>query len=107
MAYQNTNPFLNDSALPYRQLPYAAFNLDLPLSRWLETGLTSSAVAFRKPGYVEGQRLDVYPYLAASFGGPAWFVRPRLAYRYTTYDLGNDYQRYGYGGRLGAGATSP
>lgn len=107
VAYQNTNPFLNDSALPYRQLPYAAFNLDLPLSRWLETGLTSSAVAFRKPGYVEGQRLDVYPYLAASFGGPAWFVRPRLAYRYTTYDLGNDYQRYGYGGRLGAGATSP
>ncbi|MEO7072771.1 MAG: LPS assembly protein LptD [Rhodanobacter sp.] len=107
VAYQNTNPFLTDGVLPYRQLPYAAFDVDLPLSRWLEAGLSSSAVAFRKPGFVEGQRLDLYPYLSASFGGSAWFVRPRVGYRYTAYDLSNGYGRYGYGGLLGAGAVSP
>ncbi len=105
--YQNVNPFLTDAVLPYRQLPYAAFSLDLPLSQWLETGLSAEAVAFRKPGFVEGQRLDLYPFLAASFGTSAWFVRPKLAYRYTAYDLSNGYNRYGSFGLLGAGQASP
>jgi LPS-assembly protein len=107
VAYQNTNPFLTDSALPYRQLPYARFSLDLPVSRWLEAGMDSAAVAFRKPGDISGQRGDLAPYLAASFGGAAWFVRPRLAYRYTTYQLDGDRARYGYFGLLGSGASSP
>ncbi len=107
VAYQNTNPFLTDRVLPYRQLPYVAFNADIPLSRWLETGLNSEAVAFRKPGYVEGQREDFYPYLSASFGTSAWFVRPKLAYRYTAYQLNGNASRYGYSGLLPAGATSP
>ena len=107
IAYQNTNPFLTDSALPYRQLPYAMFNLDIPVSRWLEAGVDSAAVAFRKPGYISGQREDLAPYVAASFGGAAWFVRPRLAYRYTAYQLDSDRARYGYYGLLGSGAGSP
>jgi LPS-assembly protein len=105
--YQNTNPFATDRSLPYRQLPYAKFGMDVPLSRWLEFGMDTSAVAFRKTGFVEGQREDLYPYLAADFGTSAWFVRPRLAYRYTAYQLGSDYQDYGYRGLLGSGATTP
>jgi LPS-assembly protein len=105
--YQNVNPFVTDRGLPYRQLPYARFGMDVPLSRWLEVGVDSSAVAFRKTGFVEGQREDIYPYLAADFGSSAWFVRPRLAYRYTAYQLDSNYQDYGYGGRLRSGATSP
>ncbi|GAA0887836.1 LPS-assembly protein LptD [Rhodanobacter soli] len=105
--YQNVNPFVTDRGLPYRQLPYAKFSMDVPLSRWLEFGMDSSAVAFRKTGFVEGQREDLYPYLAADFGTSAWFVRPRLAYRYTAYQLGSDYQDYGYRGPLGSGATTP
>lgn len=105
--YQNVNPFVTDDGLPYKQLPYAKFSMDVPLSRWLEFGMDSSAVAFRKNGFVEGQREDIYPYLAADFGTSAWFVRPRLAYRYTAYQLGNDFQDYGYGGLLGSGATTP
>jgi LPS-assembly protein len=105
--YQNVNPFVTDRGLPYRQLPYAKFSMDVPLSRWLEFGMDTSAVAFRKTGSVEGQREDIYPYLAADFGTSAWFVRPRLAYRYTAYQLGSDYQDYGYRGPLGSGATTP
>nr|WP_250887108.1 MULTISPECIES: LPS assembly protein LptD [unclassified Rhodanobacter] len=105
--YQNVNPFVTDRGLPYRQLPYAKFSMDVPLSRWLEFGMDTSAVAFRKTGSVEGQREDIYPYLAADFGTSAWFVRPRLAYRYTAYQLGSDYQDYGYRGPLGRGATTP
>jgi LPS-assembly protein len=105
--YQNVNPFVTDRGLPYRQLPYAKFSMDVPLSRWLEFGMDTSAVAFRKTGSVEGQREDIYPYLAADFGTSAWFVRPRLAYRYTAYQLGSDYQDYGYRGPLGNGATTP
>lgn len=107
VTYQNTNPFLTDAVLPYRQLPYATFGMNVPLSRWLEFGMSTEAVAFRKPGYVEGQREDLYPYLAADFGTSAWFVRPKLAYRYTAYQLGSNYGRYGYGGLLGSGGVSP
>jgi LPS-assembly protein len=105
--YQNVNPFVTDRTLPYRQLPFATFSMDLPLSRWLEFGMDTQAVAFRKPGFVEGQREDIYPYLAADFGSSAWFVRPKLAYRYTAYQLSGGYQGYGYGGPLAAGATGP
>jgi LPS-assembly protein len=105
--YQNVNPFITDSGLPYRQLPYARFSMDVPLSRWLELGLDSEAVAFRKNGYVEGQREDIYPYLAADFGSSAWFVRPKVAWRYTAYQLDGDYQDYGYAGLLGSGVGTP
>jgi len=105
--YQNTNPFATDSALPYRQLPYALFSAEVPLSRWLQAGVDTSAVMFRKPGYVEGQREDLYPYLAADLGSAAWFVRPRLAWRYTAYQLSDGYQDYGRFGRLSGTAVSP
>jgi LPS-assembly protein len=105
--YQNVNPFVTDSVLPYNQLPYATFGMNVPLTRWLEFGMSSSAVAFRKTGFVEGEREDLYPYLAADFGSSAWFVRPQVAYRYTAYQLDNSYDQYGYGGLLGSGGVSP
>jgi LPS-assembly protein len=105
--YQNVNPFVTDRVLPYDQLPYARFSMDVPLSRWLEFGMDSSAVAFRKTGFIEGKREDLYPYLAADFGSSAWFVRPKLAYRYTAYQLDSGYDRYGYSGLLGSGRVSP
>ena len=105
--YQNMNPFLEDTSVPYRQLPYANFNVDVPLTHWLEFGMNNEFVAFRKPGYVDGQREDLYPYLAADFGTPAWFVRPRLAYRYTAYQLDGNYQNYNYYGLQSPGMISP
>jgi len=105
--YQNVNPFVDDHGLQYRQLPYARFNMNVPLARWLEFGMDSSAAAFRKNGFIEGQREDIYPYLAADFGTSAWFVRPRLAYRYTAYQLDSNYEDYTYRGKVRRGGTSP
>jgi LPS-assembly protein len=105
--YQNVNPFVNDSGLPYKQLPVAAFSMNVPLSRWLEFGMSTTAASFRKNGFVGGQREDIYPYLAADFGSSAWFIRPRLEYRYTAYQLSNGYQNYGYFGLLGSGGVTP
>ena len=105
--YQNVNPFVTDSGLPYKQLPYANFSMNVPLSRWLEFGMESSAAAFRKTSFVEGQREDLYPYLAADFGSSAWFIRPKVAYRYTAYQLSSGYQNYGDFGLLGSGAITP
>ena len=105
--YQNTNPFATDASLPYQQLPYANFSMNVPLTRWLQFGMDDGAASFSKNGYVEGQRVDLYPYLAGDFGTSAWFVRPKLAYRYTGYQLSGGYQNYGYYGLLGSGTASP
>ncbi|WP_139350379.1 LPS assembly protein LptD [Rhodanobacter sp. B04] len=105
--FQNTNPFATASSLPYEQLPYANFSMDVPLNHWLQFGMDSSVAEFRKDDNVDGQRADIYPYLSADFGTSAWFVRPKLAYRYTTYQLDGNYQDYGYYGMLGSGTASP
>ena len=105
--YQNTNPFATDSALPYQQVPYANFSMNVALTNWLQFGMDDSAAAFSKDQNVGGDRLDLYPYLAGDFGTSAWFVRPKLAYRYTAYQLNGNYQDYGYTGLLGSGMASP
>jgi len=48
------------------------------------------------PGQVDGNRVDLAPYLAADFSGASWFVRPRVEYRYTGYRLDSDYQSFNY-----------
>jgi LPS-assembly protein len=106
--YQNLDPSLPDTSLQYKRWPRAAFNVDWPINRWLEFGANTEAVAFRKQDVVEGNRLDLYPYLAADFRGAAWYVKPKLAYRYTAYDLTGQYYLYGYNpGVLSAGTATP
>jgi LPS-assembly protein len=105
--YQNVDPSLPDSVVQYKRWPRATLGLDIPLNRWLEVGLDSEAVAFRKDDVVEGDRLDLYPYLGADFQGAAWFVRPKLAWRYTAYQLDRGYQDYGFHGPLAQGQASP
>lgn len=106
--YQNLDPSLPDTVLQYKRWPRAAFNVDWPINRWLEFGASTEAVAFRKEDVVEGNRLDLYPYLAADFRGASWYVKPKLAYRYTTYDLTGQYNMYGYTpGILAPGVATP
>ena len=85
--YQLTDPTLPQDVQPYNRLPRGVLDLDIPLSGPLIFGLRSTAVAFRKPGAPEGDRLDLYPYLEAPLQGAAWFLRPRLGFRYTRYWL--------------------
>jgi LPS-assembly protein len=106
-SYQNVDPYLPDTVVQYKRWPRAALGLDIPITRWLEFGADTEAVAFRKHNVIEGNRVDLYPYLAADFRGAAWFVRPKLAYRYTAYELDGNYQRYGFRGPLTATQVSP
>lgn len=105
--YQNADYSLPDSVVQYKRWPRATFNVDYPINRWLDVGANTEAVAFRKDESVEGNRLDLYPYIQADFRGAAWFVKPRVAYRYTAYDLTGNYQQYGYTGLLPTNTTSP
>ena len=95
--YQSVDPQLPDTSLQYRRWPRGVLSLDVPLTRNLDFGLDSEAVAFRRVRSVEGNRLDMEPYLAWSLGGTAWFVKPRVAYRYTSYDLLGNYNQYANG----------
>jgi LPS-assembly protein len=92
--YQSVNPQLSDTSLQYRRWPRGVLRLDVPLTRNLDFGLNSEAVAFRRVRSVEANRLDLEPYLAWSLGGTAWFLKPRVAYRYTSYDLLGNYNQY-------------
>ncbi|WP_430387823.1 LPS-assembly protein LptD [Dyella sp. 20L07] len=105
--YQNVNSSLPDSVVQYKRWPRAHFTVDMPINNWLEAGADTEAVAFRKANSIEGNRLDLYPYISADFQGAAWFVRPKLAYRYTGYELTGNYQQYGYSGLLANNTTSP
>jgi len=105
--YQNVDPSLPDSVVQYKRWPRATFDLDIPLDRWFEAGLSSEAVAFRKADVVEGDRLDLYPFIVADFQGAAWFVRPKVAWRYTAYQLNSGYDAFGYHGYLSQGQVSP
>lgn len=96
--YQNVDPLLSDRSMPYKRWPSARFDIDVPLTSNVEWGMRSEAVAFRDnaDAAVEGNRLDLYPYLQADYQGAAWYVRPRVAFRYTAYDLIDDPDLYGY-----------
>ncbi|WP_254779322.1 LPS assembly protein LptD [Luteibacter sp. 329MFSha] len=105
--YQNVDAGLNNYVEPYRRWPRATFNLEAPVNSWLDAGIDSEAVAFRKTdrapfdrlngrGQVDGNRIDLAPYLAADFSGASWFVRPRVEYRYTGYRLDSDYRTFNY-----------
>ncbi|RDI98376.1 LPS-assembly protein LptD [Dyella solisilvae] len=105
--YQNVDYSLPDTSVQYKRWPRGTFNVDWPINTWLEVGANNEAVAFRRPDSVEGNRLDLYPYVSANFQGAAWFVRPKVAYRYTGYDLTGNYQQYGFYSLLNPGQTSP
>ncbi len=96
-SYQSVNPQLPDTRLQYRRWPRGVLRLDVPLTHDLDFGLDSEAVAFRRVDSIEGNRYDMTPYVSWSLGGSSWFLKPRVAYRYTRYDLLGDYNRYATG----------
>jgi LPS-assembly protein len=88
--YEITDPELPDRFEPYRRLPRATFNAERALAGNLEWGLDSEYVAFSKDDALDGQRVDLFPYLAYPIEHAGWFVRPQLGYRYTGYHLDRD-----------------
>ena len=87
--WQITDPSIPDSAEPYKRLPRLYFDADKPFGPLggPEWGINSEAVRFQSSFRPGGERFDAYPYLAWPLQGAAWFLRPELGYRYTTYNL--------------------
>ncbi len=88
--YQITDPTLPNSVEPYRRLPRATFDADHTLVGDLDAGIKSEYVSFSKDDAVDARRLDLYPYLAYPVEAAAWFVRPELGFRYTSYQIDRD-----------------
>ena len=87
---QVTDPRLTPAVEPYRRLPRAQFEMLSPNLNGPQFGLRSEWVRFQKDDALNGDRLDLHPYLSWPFESSAWFVRPQLGYRYTSYNLDRD-----------------
>ncbi|MEP7096528.1 MAG: LPS assembly protein LptD [Dokdonella sp.] len=87
--YQITDPTLSSQYEPYRRLPRATFTAENAVLGNLTAGVNSEFVAFSKSNALEGQRIDLFPYLSYPIETAAYFVRPEIGYRYTGYNLEN------------------
>ncbi|MBA8885000.1 LPS-assembly protein LptD [Dokdonella fugitiva] len=85
--YQITDPTLPSQYEPYRRLPRMTFSGQHGLAGLLEGGVDAEAVAFSKDHALDGRRVDLYPHLDLPLESAAWFVRPELGYRWTSYSL--------------------
>jgi LPS-assembly protein len=85
--WQIAEPLLGKSSEPFQRLPDLYFRWKQPFANHLELGLKSEATRFVQPVRNGGSRLDLYPYLSLPFEHAAWYVRPEVGYRYTTYNL--------------------
>ena len=88
--FQLTDYTLTDDNLPYSRLPRVYLNWEQPFGRWFDAGLWAEAVHFTHTEKAGGSRLDLKPYVSMRLGGPAWYLTPTLAWRYTAYQLEND-----------------
>jgi LPS-assembly protein len=74
---------------PYARLPRIAVDADYgwgPEQR-LRYGFNSEIVNFNRDTGVSGWRMDATPGVSLDFSSPSMFVRPGIAYRFTSYAL--------------------
>jgi len=114
--YQLADYTLTERNLQFDQLPRAYLRMARPFARWFEAGLDTEAVRFqhadvKQPGpdiEIPGSsRFDFKPYVSMPLEGASWFLRPKLAWRYTTYELdGSPFDRaLEYARHYGGGVT--
>jgi LPS-assembly protein len=85
--YQITDPTIADQYEPYHRLPRLTFNGENPVLGDFTAGINSEFIKFGKDHAIEGDRLDLFPYISFPIETASYFIRPQLGYRYTTYDL--------------------
>lgn len=73
---------------PYKRLPQVRFDA-LMRNAFLDTraGLNAEYVNFARDGSVQGQRLDLQPFLRFLHDENAWYVTSQADWRYTRYQL--------------------
>ena len=85
--YQLTDYTLRDENLPFDRLPRAYAHWAQPFAGFVQAGVDTEAVRFGHKTFLGGTRVDVKPFVAFPFEGDSWFITPKLAYRYTGYEL--------------------
>src|SRR5690606_4465407 len=78
---------LTERNLRYNRMPRAFLNWAQPVGDWFQAGITAEAVKFQHEVRNEGSRIDLKPYLEMPLEGPGWYAIPRIAWRYTGYQL--------------------
>jgi len=86
-SFQIANPEAAPGSEPFRRLPRANANWYKPFNRWFTVGVYGEAIRFDHDVRDGGTRVDLRPYMAFDFGTDAWYVRPQLAWRHTSYQL--------------------
>ena len=95
---------LPESSLPYDRIPRAFGSWEHDFARWFTAGVEGEAVRFSKDEVIfdptlqrrvasGGSRLDIKPYITMPLEGASWFLRPTLAWRYTTYQIDDEIVR--------------
>lgn len=113
---------LTEASLPFDRLPRVYFNWEQPFGTLLRAGIETEAVRFRHKSYRAidaqyhpfgpdidipgGSRFDAKPYISMPLEGAGWFIRPTVAWRYTTYQLDDELARQIATGRAQADAAS-
>jgi len=79
---------------PYQRMPQLSLNGAMPeRNNRLRLSLNSEAVRFSHDNIVPtGDRVDLKPALSLPLSGAAWYLTPKVAWRYTRYQL-NDYSK--------------
>ncbi|WP_342317048.1 LPS assembly protein LptD [Lysobacter sp. FW306-1B-D06B] len=85
--YQLADYTLSDFNLPFDRLPRASLSWAQPVMPWLQAGVDAEGVRFAHTEFLGGNRLDVKPFVSLPLEGASWYIRPKLAWRYTAYQL--------------------
>jgi LPS-assembly protein len=81
---------LDATADPYRRLPQINLSLLPQNTAWgLRYEFTGEFTQFKRKRGLNGKRLDVQPAMSYPMNGDSAYLVPKVAYRYTQYDLEN------------------
>ena len=85
--YQLADYTIDETSLQFDRLPRAYGSWAQPFTPWIQVGATGEAVHFDHEEFLGGSRLDVKPFITMPLEGASWFILPKLAWRYTAYQL--------------------
>ncbi|HEX5056997.1 MAG TPA: LPS assembly protein LptD [Gammaproteobacteria bacterium] len=87
LEFQTIDETLAPENRPYRLNPALELQGDQPLGDHVKFSLAAGATDFEHDLLVAGQRFDIRPRLALSYGGSGWHLIPALSARHTAYHL--------------------
>lgn len=86
--YQTVDDSIVDPNQPYKRLPQFLYHGSWPQSAYgIDLGMRAEWVSFDRRDSITGQRTDIMPEASLPLRGAAWFLTPRVRYRFTHYDL--------------------